>query len=87
MLPFLNSVSLSPPNASLSRDRPLYLGPKNSFPAGKDIKILTEIFTPRQLVALVEEIGGKKVELKEISHEAFDATKNGGFFAAEIHGG
>lgn len=53
---------------------------------GKDIKILTEIFTPRQLVALLEEVSGKKIELKEISYETFGESKNGGSFLAEIHG-
>jgi len=52
---------------------------------GKDIKILTEIFTPRQLVALVEELSGKKIELKEISYESFGESKNGGPFAAELY--
>ncbi|KLO09041.1 NmrA-like protein [Schizopora paradoxa] len=53
---------------------------------GQDIKIITEIFTPRQFVALVEEIGGKKIEMKETSYEKFDEMKNGGLFAAELHG-
>lgn len=57
--------------------------------AGKDIKILTEIFTPRQFAALIEEVSGKKVELKETSLEAFRlvTTKSSGdLFTSEIYG-
>ncbi len=53
---------------------------------GKDIKIVTEIFTPRQLVSILEEVSGKRFELKETSYEQFDRTTNGGPFAAELHG-
>jgi len=30
-------------------------------------------------------LSGKKIKLKEISYEAFGETKDGGFFAAELH--
>lgn len=38
----------------------------------KDMKIMTNIFTPRDLVKIFEEESGKKVNYQETSFEEFD---------------
>ncbi|KAH8109509.1 NmrA-domain-containing protein [Phellopilus nigrolimitatus] len=42
---------------------------------GKDIRILSEIFTPRSFVQTVSEVTGRKIELRETVKEGFDPEK------------
>jgi len=41
-----------------------------------DLRVMNEIFTPRQFVTIFAEESGKKVELKEIDMQTFEATKD-----------
>ncbi len=40
--------------------------------AGKDMKIMTNLFTPREYVKVAEEESGKKIKLHEVTFEDFD---------------
>ncbi|KAI5116408.1 hypothetical protein M0805_006226 [Coniferiporia weirii] len=44
---------------------------------GRDMRILSDIFTPRQFVETVREITGRDIELKETDRETFVGAKSG----------
>ncbi|KLO08377.1 NAD(P)-binding protein [Schizopora paradoxa] len=54
---------------------------------GRDIKIISEIFTPRQYVTYLKEFApaGVEIKYKETSFEEFDALRNETGFMKEMH--
>ena len=51
------------------------LGVHSSPSIGKDIRVISDIFTPRDIVKAISDVVGKEVVLKEIDRAAFDANK------------